>query len=121
MFKNEAKELLPIIQAFAEGKEVEFSFNGIDNWVGIGNNPSWEYHTDQYRIKPEPKLVPFTFEDNKIFRDKYVRYKGCFPLSKIISFGPKGIYFGNAATSYEYLFKENEFEDGTPCGKYVNE
>ena len=51
-----AKELLPIIQAFAEGKTVQFLDGG--KWADV-------YETDfhespvKYRIKPESKYRPF--------------------------------------------------------------
>ena len=40
MTREEAKELLPIIQAFAEGKAIQYK-NIYGSWSEI-NNPSWE-------------------------------------------------------------------------------
>jgi hypothetical protein len=52
MTPERAKELLPIIQAFAEGKTIECN-HYIDNiWVSV-SNPSW-VEGCHYRIKPEP-------------------------------------------------------------------
>ena len=56
MTREQAKELLPIIQAFAEGKTVQFLDGG--KWADV-------YETDfhespvKYRIKPESKYRPF--------------------------------------------------------------
>ena len=39
MTREEAKELLPIIQAFAEGKVVQYR-NNSNEWLDIGKNAS---------------------------------------------------------------------------------
>ena len=59
MTREEAKNLLPIIQAFAEGKTIQLFTNGI--WEGA-ENPSFE-ELSRYRIKPEPKYRPFKSQE----------------------------------------------------------
>ena len=49
MTKEEAKELLPIIQAFAEGKVIEF-FDDVKGWVEM-ENPAFKLSPEFYRIK----------------------------------------------------------------------
>ena len=56
MTREEAKELLPIIQAWAEGKNIQFISDG--EWHDINQADFTCYH-DKYRIKPEPKYRPF--------------------------------------------------------------
>ena len=56
MTREEAKELLPIIQAFAEGKAIQFKTKYVD-WIET-DCPTWVKQS-QYRIKPEPKYRPF--------------------------------------------------------------
>ena len=56
MTREEAKELLPIIQAFAEGKTIEFR-NSDGEW-DEADSPTWGKRFI-YRIKPEPKYIPF--------------------------------------------------------------
>ena len=60
MTREEAKELLPIIQAFAEGKVVQYR-NNSNEWLDIGKNASVGFTRAplDYRIKPEPKYRPF--------------------------------------------------------------
>lgn len=60
MTKEEAKELLPIIQAWAEGKEIQFKSRS-GKWIDIEENEglSFVYSPSDYRIKPEPKYRPF--------------------------------------------------------------
>lgn len=60
MTREEAKELLPIIRAYSEGKTVEYLTDG--RWVAL-KNPSFNYNIDVYRIKPEPKYRPFKNAD----------------------------------------------------------
>ena len=56
MTREEAKELIPIIQAFADGKTIEFFKQG--EWIEL-NDPDFMWSADKYRIKPEPKYRPF--------------------------------------------------------------
>ena len=56
MTREEAKELLPIIQAFVEGKTIEYrEYDG--EWK-IAHTPTWSSRLF-YRIKPESKYRPF--------------------------------------------------------------
>ena len=55
MTREEAKELLPIIQAFAEGKTIQVWYN--DTWQDE-EYPSFG-ELNLFRIKPEPKYRPF--------------------------------------------------------------
>ena len=54
MNRKEAKELMPIIQAFAEGKTIQYydSLMDIADWEDCAN-PDFENLTYQFRIKPE--------------------------------------------------------------------
>ena len=64
MTREEAKVLLPIIQAFAEGKEIEFRSKGFDEeWKKVNEIPGLSYSSFDYRVKPEPKYRPFKDAD----------------------------------------------------------
>ena len=56
MTREEAKDLLPIIQAWVEGKNIQFLSDG--EWQDI-NQADFTCYPDKYRIKPEPKYRPF--------------------------------------------------------------
>ena len=56
MTRKEAKELLPIIQAWSEGKNIQFLSDG--EWHDI-NQADFTCYPDKYRINPEPKYRPF--------------------------------------------------------------
>ncbi len=53
MSPNRAKQLLPLIKAFSEGKKIQYKSQ--DVWVDI-DRPGW-CDDVVYRVKPEPKTV----------------------------------------------------------------
>ena len=55
--REEAKEFLPIIQAFAEGKTIQVQEN--EGYWRDADVLHFNYDTCRYRIKPEPKYRPF--------------------------------------------------------------
>lgn len=125
MNRNRAKELLPIIQAFAEGKEIEYRVKGENVWSDIFY-PTWIDNRD-YRIKQEPKYRPFkdvdecweemqkhqpfgwvTFFNNTDMRYRafvYTVYNGVVDVC------------GKPFCTLESAFINFTFEDGTPFGK----
>ena len=54
MNRQRAKELLPIIQAFAEGKEIQIRRSIGGRWDDLTIEPMWN-GVAEYRIKPEPR------------------------------------------------------------------
>lgn len=58
MNRSEAKELLPIIQAFVEGGKIEYRELGEEHWSGT-STPTFDIESNEYRIKREPKYHPF--------------------------------------------------------------
>ena len=63
MTREEIKELLPIMQAWAEGKAIQFRKKGTVEWVDLYEDDlrvSSAYH---YRIKPESKYRPFKSQE----------------------------------------------------------
>ena len=57
MTKEEAKQMLPIIQAYSEGKEIEM-LNHSNIWVKA-TLPDFTLSPENNRIKPKPKYRPF--------------------------------------------------------------
>jgi len=71
MNKENAHLYLPLVQALADGKTIQFEFNGV--WTDAANHAEfkWQYDSNQYRIKPESR----TFE-------MYINEKGImYPVS----------------------------------------
>lgn len=54
MTRERAKELLPIIQAYADGKDVQFKSTTDGEWY-CDSKPDWTRGLI-YRIKPEPRV-----------------------------------------------------------------
>ena len=64
MTRERAKELLPVIQAYAEGKTIQASItNGCWDDIEQANWGSSINDHVRYRIKPEPKLRPWKPEE----------------------------------------------------------
>lgn len=58
MNRQQAKELLPIIQAYAEDKTIQIkAIDGI--WYDDEDMVKFDSNPQNYRIKPEPKYRPF--------------------------------------------------------------
>ena len=60
MTREEVKELLPIMQAFAEGKTIEY--RGLGGEWKAAQTPTWSSCLF-YRIKPEPRYRPFKTQE----------------------------------------------------------
>ena len=61
MTREEAKEYLPIMKAFAEGKIIEL-YDMLLGWTEL-KNPTFDSSPANYRIKPEPKYRPFRTQE----------------------------------------------------------
>ena len=118
MEKEDAKKLIPIIEAYGDGRDVEW-FDG-HMWQ-TGTHISFSDKPENYRIKPQSKLIPFTFEDKDLFKDKWFRLKTTGGLFKASYIDESLITIGASQNSYSELMQLFEFEDGSPCGKYINE
>lgn len=129
MTKKEAKQLLPIIQAFAEGKVIECRAKP-DRLKGVVDIPNkWTemkeicfWNGIEYRIKPEPKYRSFkdaeecwqemqkhqpigwTYDYTNNIWDSIARVTG------------SGIVYEEDMMCFEDVFNRVKFADGTPFG-----
>ena len=128
MTREQAKELLPIIQAVAEGKTVQFLDGG--KWADV-------YETDfhespaKYRIKPEPKYRPFKSQEEcwqemlkhqpfGVVKDKhFANYQTHRAFTFLTNEGCN--FRGYEDMTFETSFKNLLFADGTPFGIKVEE
>ena len=122
MNRQQAKELLSIIQAFAEGKTIQYYYeHTYPHWIDIGTNDSVGFNDDtlKYRIKPEPKYRPFKDteecweEMQKHQPFGWTKLKGEIEYSFMTDVNDN-INFSNAIREYT-------FADGTPFGIKVEE
>lgn len=122
MTREQAKELLPIIQAFAEGKTIQFRERDTEE-------PSFDGCIDEYRIKPEPKYRPFKSQEecwNEMLKHEPFGFLSntdehdYFSICRV--FEEKGkpkIMFASNPYSDFYttkVFDRFQFVDGTPFG-----
>ena len=56
MNREQAKELLPIIAAFANGGDIQY-LNNFDTWVPNNQCPEFTGNPSRYRIAPKPRKV----------------------------------------------------------------
>ena len=124
MTREIAKKLLPIIQAFAEGKDIEYSYDG-EHWEST-NTPSWDCNV-MYRIKAEPKYRPFKTKEecwNEMHKHPDFRWlikmdTGIFAFVNIKAIFSEEIVFDNDfdnVYTFKNAFKYYKFTDGTPFG-----
>ena len=128
MNRKEAKELMPIIQAFAEGKTIQYYDSLIDiaDWEDC-ENPNFENLTYKFRIKPETTYRPFKDAEecwHEMLKHKpfgWVKLKdtesGYYMLKGIAS--QVVIGFNETPFSYKKVFEYYTFADGTPFGVKV--
>ena len=110
MTPNIAKELLPIIKAFSEGKQIQF-FGGTI-WEDR-NTLSFDSDPSRYRIKPEPKYRPFKSVEecwNEMQKHQpfgWLKSKASLQLNS---------YEISEFSDWERRFNAYTFADGTPYG-----
>ena len=47
-------EMIAVIAAHKEGKEIQFKFKNLPDWEKC-REPIWDFHAFDYRVKPEPR------------------------------------------------------------------
>lgn len=123
MNREQAKELLPIIQAFAEGKTVQ-TINENGEWITCSCiNFEFNSSPKSYRIKSEPKYRPFKDaeecwqEMQKHQPFGWLKHKTDNVYSLISKIDKDCCYFAvNVYWGFDTLFKTKTFIDGTPFG-----
>ena len=120
MTREEANELLPIIQAFAEGKTIQVRINNDSSWTDLLDTKLEISNLYEYRIKPEPKYRPFKTREEcwkEMLKHQpfgWVKSNGN-DLYSIASINCEGI---TTFAYYRFLesFEKFTFIDGTPFG-----
>ena len=124
MNRQQAKDLLPIIQGYVDGKKIEKRPKGrYDVEWQETVLPAFNPHTCDYRIKPEPKYRPFKNKEEcwqEMLKHqpfgwtKSISEKRFYFISKI---DDNGCFFSNNDdVSFKTLFASDKFADGTPFG-----
>lgn len=122
MTRAEVKELLPIIQAWEEGKEIQVKSRS-GKWTDIEKNEelSFAYSPSDYRIKPKPKYRPFKNQEECWNEMKEHQPFGwikneCGNIFNIIAIFKNSIQINKCIHDYYELGTKFKFIDGTPFG-----
>ena len=131
MNRKEAAELSPIIQAFAEGRDIEYRTKGFnENWKKVTQIPELSFKSFEYRIKPEPNYRPFNnAEECWAEMKKHQPFgwikceEGCFNIVYVTDeyvglADPDG---SSILLASKNSYQDNTFADGTPFGMKVEE
>lgn len=124
MTREEAKELLPVLQAFAEGKEIDFRSKGFnEEWRELKQIPGLSYDSFEYRVKPEPEYRPFKNAEEcwqEMLKHEpfgWLREKKRNVYTQIGFMHTEGIQGTSGGSSnYKAFFDCFSFADGTPFG-----
>jgi len=119
-----AKELLPILEAYSEGKSIQCrrDFNWIDlPDLSLSNLQDYLRNIIALRVKPESQYRPFTFEDAPLFIGKSIVLKSKQRYDTLISIhkGNETITCSQGFVTFRGLFEKWTFLDGSPCGVLV--
>lgn len=117
MTREEAAKWIPILQAYVDGKVIEFRGVGFTDWSTHGAY-CFNSNVDEYRIKSEPKLRPWKQEEVPLGCS--LRHKSLTSIVSIIGCKfEKGVSFHDASLfiSRTYQTLLDSYEHSTDGGK----
>lgn len=116
MNRERVKELIPVLQAYAESKVIQYKVSEDSRWIDCGPNQTldFNYYHHEFRIKPSPTYRPWRPEEVPF--GKLIRTTGADSWHVILS-----IYSGqsiNAGVSFRaHLSNLDSFEWSNDNGK----
>ena len=128
--QEKAKELAELLNAFAEGKQLEYYIECESVWCDY-SKPQLPWILDhikmdgQIRIKPETKRIALNQQDliNRELSNQtmWIRLIEGGTYQRIIAFGKEHLTVNGGTLYYGVLVDNYEFLDGTPCYKEVED
>ena len=127
MTREEAKQLLPIIQAFSEGKCIQTKTGS--GWVNM-ENMSFSGKPKAYRIKPESKYRPFENAEEcwqeMLKHQPFGWLNGDKCFYNIVSVSNIDVSMANVSgdiltLDFSEVMKGNTFADGTTFGVKIED
>lgn len=122
------KEMIEVMQAYFRGEQIEFFDRKEMEWYGV-SNPTWDWVSFNYRVKPKKKYVPFETAEEflEAQRAHGININHICASSKFLCFVSCDNQVMIMGTLYKYkvnidfrlLCDFYTFEDGTPCGKEI--
>lgn len=121
MTREETAERIKIMQAYVDGKRIQYAEDDTDVWHNI-DEPDW-YSDYEYRIKPEPEYRPFKDADEcwqEMLKHEpfgWLREKKRNVRTQIGFIHTEGIQGTSGGSSnYKAFFDCFSFADGAPFG-----
>ena len=109
------KEIIAIVQAHIEGKQIQYYNDNEHEWRDCANNkPCWEFSTTKYRVKPESKVRPYK-DREECWND--IQKHEPFGWIKAKDNG-NYIYLTSISNdrSFNFAFEKYTYVDGSPFG-----
>ena len=129
LYSNEIKKCLPILQAMAEDKTVQYLMEQYNKWEDLDseddglNIETLINHPEYYRIKPSPKYRPFKDAEecwSEMLKHQpfgWIKDKKSNIRTQILYLHSHGLDTSySEATSFGAIFSNFTFADGQPFG-----
>ena len=124
------KKMISVIQAFNEGKQIEFREKGKGEWCDVPTpHRNWEKY--DYRVKPKPIFRPYLFSelaDELTCGKQFVRPKDnpdrvIYNIGAIYNYenGTTSIKVSDTCYSFEELLDKFTWIEGEPCGVLIKQ
>ena len=132
MTREQAKELLPVIKALAEGKTIQDKIEGVTDWVDTDEiNLEYNGQRLKHRIKPESEYRPFKTQEecwNEMMKHQPFGWLKSKMNGRFSCIGEvygsdefETVYIAlstseSLSRSSDSMFEQYTFYDGTPFG-----
>jgi hypothetical protein len=131
MTKEDIAECIKVMQAYIEGKQIQYVDSETEDWADI-ESPIWNWDTYDYRIKPEPEYRPFKDADEcwqEMLKHEpfgwtkktcghcnFLHIMELYSTGIVINMVDNFGCFKNLLETYGLAFAEITFADGAPFG-----
>lgn len=122
MTRKETKQCIAVMQAYADGKQLELFDKYKNEWVDVVD-PTWNWYESEYRIKPTLSYRPFHNVEEcwqEMLKHQPFGIMSSKNRKDYMSFNSlidEGCDFcGYEGESFESAFDDIQFADGTPFG-----
>lgn len=113
------QEKIEVMQAFADGKQIQFKPKTYEHdWID-SKNPDWDWLDKDYRIKPEPEVIYRPYKDFAEFRTDWEKHGGWAKDDRDCSYVM--LHSFECAIAECLMVHFTWADDGTPCGVKVEE
>lgn len=122
------KEMIEVMRAYDMGEQIQI-LNIEGNWEDK-DSPVWNWAKCDYRVKPKTKYIPFD-TPYEFFAAQRKHGRGIIAFGELYTdsyvdcycnvFLYEGSNMNNYTFNFDTLFENCTFNDGTQCGKEVEE